>query len=77
MTREEHLCHALNCAIPVPPRMFMCLKHWRMVPRDQQKAIWREYVPGQERRKDPTGAYLEAAAEARRTVARLEDSPRG
>lgn len=50
----------------------MCLKHWRMVPRDQQKAIWAAYRNGQERRKDPSRAYLDAAKAAIKWVADSE-----
>ena len=68
----EHLCHAEGCTTPVPPRMLMCRRHWRMVPRALQAAVWAEYVPGQERRKDPTESYLDAAHEAIRAVAAKE-----
>lgn len=68
----EHLCHAEGCGTAVPPRMLMCRRHWRMVPRALQDAVWAEYVPGQERRKDPTESYLDAAHEAIRAVAAKE-----
>ena len=60
----SHLYHACGCELTVPPRMLMCRKHWRMVPRDLQRSVWRHYVPGQERRKDPAQEYLEAAQAA-------------
>jgi hypothetical protein len=44
--------------------MFACLAHWRKLPREHQQAIWREYRPGQEIRKDPTPAYLLVQARA-------------
>jgi hypothetical protein len=56
-----HLCHAKGCKTPVPPRLLMCGKHWRLVPRPLQQAVWRHYRPGQEVDKEPTGAYLDAA----------------
>jgi hypothetical protein len=68
----EHTCHAMRCETKVPPRMFMCLRHWRMVPRAMQANIWAQYVPGQERRKDPTDAYLRATREAIDYVAQCE-----
>jgi len=43
-----------------------------MVPRDLRAAVWAEYVPGQEIRKDPTREYLEAANAAVRAVAAKE-----
>lgn len=67
-----HTCHARACEVVVPPRLFMCVRHWRMVPRELQTAIWAAYVPGQERRKDPSLEYLEIAMEAVRAVAELE-----
>ncbi len=68
----RHTCHARNCEASVPPKMLMCLKHWRMVPRDLQKAVWREYVPGQEIRKDPTPEYMAVQAAAVDAVAAKE-----
>jgi hypothetical protein len=44
--------------------MFMCRRHWMMLPKVFKDAIWANYTPGQERRKDPTPAYLEAAKAA-------------
>lgn len=67
-----HLCHALECPVSVPPRMFMCSAHWRLVPKIMQNAIWAAYVPGQERRKDPTSEYIDAAMRAVDYVWQLE-----
>lgn len=69
---NEHLCHASGCPMAVPPRMLMCLKHWRMVPKRLRDAVWEHYVPGQERRGMPTSEYLEAARAAVQYVAELE-----
>ncbi len=66
---SAHLCHAKGCAREVPPARLMCKPHWWMVPQELRIAVRREYVPGQERRKDPTVAYLEAAAAAIEAVA--------
>lgn len=54
----KHLCHALECNIEVPPKMLMCLKHWRMVPRAVQSAVWEHFRPGQEVDKRPSDEYL-------------------
>lgn len=67
-----HTCHARDCTKSVPPKMLMCLKHWRMVPRLEQAAVWATYVPGQEITKDPTNAYLIAAKDAINVVAEKE-----
>lgn len=72
---RHHDCHALNCDTAVPPRMHMCARHWRMVPRKLQRALWAAYVPGQERRMDPTADYLNAAANCVRSVAEQEGQP--
>lgn len=68
----KHRCHAIACKQCVPPRMFMCLKHWRMVPRDLQKEVWRNYTPGQEITKSPTAEYLLIAKQAVEHVAIIE-----
>lgn len=60
----SHTCHAKGCNKEVPPKMFMCMRHWHMLPQDKQRAIWREYQEGQEVRKDPTAKYLEVATDA-------------
>ena len=67
-----HVCHANKCQTQVPPKMFMCKKHWFMVPQKLRDAIWREYRPGQEIRKDPSGAYLDVAHAAIVAVAEQE-----
>lgn len=72
MSEVKHTCHARGCAKEVPPKLLMCIRHWRMVPRDLQKAVWREYRPGQERTKTPTTAYLEVAFQAIEAVAKAE-----
>lgn len=56
--RRPHYCHAHGCIIEVAPKMFMCRKHWYMVPRKLRDAIWAEYKTGQERTKTPTLRYL-------------------
>lgn len=57
---SAHHCHAIGCRTPVPPRMHMCLKHWRMLPKTLRDEIWRTYRRGQERDKRPSADYLEA-----------------
>jgi hypothetical protein len=67
-----HLCHAEGCSTPVPPKMLMCLPHWRMVPKPLKDAVWDAYIPGQEIRKDPTAKYLDVAQSAIDSVADKE-----
>jgi hypothetical protein len=69
---SEHTCHAKDCGVEVPPKMLMCARHWRMVPKELQQAVWREYRPGQEITKTPSAMYLQVAKEAIEAVARAE-----
>lgn len=64
-----HLCHAKNCTIAVPPRLLMCIRHWRMVPLDIQRLVWKHYRPGQEIDKRPTREYLAVMQQAIDAVA--------
>jgi hypothetical protein len=57
-TRRLHTCHARDCDQRVPPKMFMCKRHWYMLPKRMRDAVWDAYVPGQEQRMDPTDEYL-------------------
>ena len=54
----SHKCHADGCSKEIPPKLLMCLPHWRMVPRNIQNQIWQHYRPGQELDKRPSKAYL-------------------
>ncbi len=64
LVNAPHTCHAKHCNTAVPPKMFMCRRHWYMVPKAMRDEIWAAYVPGQERRKDPTGAYMDVTRRA-------------
>lgn len=68
----SHLCHAVACERPCPPALLMCAAHWRLVPVELQREVWRTYRPGQERDKSPSRAYLLALKQAVNEVARLE-----
>jgi hypothetical protein len=54
----RHTCHAHGCEVVVPPKMFMCRRHWFGLPRNVRAAILNEYTPGQERTKTPSLRYL-------------------
>jgi hypothetical protein len=56
--------------------MFMCRRHWFALPKAMRDAIWAAYVPGQERRKDPSPEYLDAAHEAIEWLAEQEEQRR-
>jgi hypothetical protein len=68
----EHTCHAKGCQVRTKPKMLMCLRHWRMVPRAIQAEVWDAYVPGQEISKTPTREYLAVARKAIDHVAQME-----
>lgn len=63
--RVKHLCHFPGCRRAVPPRLWGCLPHWRLLPDEIKHRITRAYVKGQEIRKDPSAEYVAAAQEAR------------
>lgn len=67
---REHSCHAYGCDTTVPPKMFMCLRHWRMLPKAMQREVWGAYRPGQEIDKQPSALYL---AVTRRAIAFIAD----
>jgi len=56
----------------VAPSLLMCPRHWRMVPRPLQQAVWASYRPGQERDKSPSRLYLFHAKAAIDAVAAKE-----
>jgi hypothetical protein len=53
-----HKCHAIDCEVQIAPKLLMCLKHWKMLPKKTQISIWNEYRPGQEVDKKPSFKYL-------------------
>lgn len=61
---RQHTCHAMGCDEHVPPAMFMCRRHWFMVPKDMRNEIWRTYRPGQESTYRPSAAYIAASTTA-------------
>jgi hypothetical protein len=67
-----HYCHARRCQVVVEPRLLMCPRHWRMVPRPLQAAVWQHYRAGQERDKLPSDAYRAAALAAVAAVEAIE-----
>jgi hypothetical protein len=53
-----HTCHAHGCEVRVPPKMFMCKRHWFSLRKPMRDAIWREYRPGQEDDKRASTRYM-------------------
>ena len=58
---RNHECHWPGCDKQVPPAMWGCKPHWFKLPKSLRDAIWAAYVPGQERRMDPSDEYLRVA----------------
>lgn len=69
---SSHTCHATDCTTPVPPVMFMCKRHWFMLPQAMRNAIYSHYRPGQCDDWHITHAYAEAARNAVRYIAAKE-----
>ena len=67
-----HTCHAKFCRTVCAPEMFMCSKHWRMVPRRLQQYVCNTYRMQQFVQGPTSRAWLEASANAVRAVAVLE-----
>lgn len=67
-----HTCHATGCTKAIPPEMFMCKKHWFMLPKRIRDRIWQTYRPGQCDDWQITSEYAEAAKEGVRFVASAE-----
>jgi hypothetical protein len=68
----NHRCHARGCAVNVRPELLMCRKHWFMVPRKIQRAVWASYRPGQCDDMDASESWHEAADAAIGFVAASE-----
>jgi hypothetical protein len=59
--------------VPVAPRYLACPKHWGMVPRWLQSALWSVYVAGQERdHSKVTVVYVAVQIRCRIAVAEKE-----
>lgn len=70
----SHHCHAEGCTARVPPRMFACRRHWRMVPPQLQRDLWNVYREGQEKDKQITTAYLLVQLRCRYQIALVENN---
>jgi hypothetical protein len=71
----NHTCHAKGCRTSCKPEYLMCGYHWRLVPADIQRAVYRAYVPGQCNLDPPPSPEWHAAADAAiEAVADIEES---
>lgn len=70
---RRHKCHAHGCERDVAPKFLMCRRHWGMVPKPMQDAVWQSYQPGQELGlHEPSNAYVFAVGAALKAVADAE-----
>lgn len=65
---SAHICHARGCKTPVKPELLMCFKHWKMVPRNLQRNVWKHYRRGQCDDKNPSLEWHAAADAAIKAV---------
>lgn len=68
----SHHCHATGCETSVSPEMFMCKKHWYLLPKSLRDAVWTTYRPGQCDDWRISQEYANAAKNAVGFVATLE-----
>lgn len=65
---RRHECHWPGCTEQVPPAKWGCRKHWFKLPKRLRDKVWAAYVPGQERRMDPSEEYLAVAHEVQEWI---------
>lgn len=68
-----HTCHAAGCGKHVTPQMLMCKRHWFTVPPDIRKKVLQAYREGQCDDWTIMHAYAEAARDAVKAVAVIEN----
>lgn len=73
-TRKHH-CHWPGCDKQVPPAMWGCLKHWRMLPKRLRDAIWNAFRPGQEKNVTPSREYVKVAREVQNWIKENHPEP--
>lgn len=56
-----HRCRVPGCRETIPLDMLMCRAHWRLVPKDRQRAVWRTW---RARQRAQAPSVIEAAARA-------------
>lgn len=69
---SDHHCHAMGCNVSTRPEMFMCKRHWFMLPKLNRDQIWATYRPGQCDDRRPSQQYCDAAKSALTVLAKKE-----
>jgi hypothetical protein len=72
-----HHCHARGCETRTKPELLMCYKHWKMVSKATQRAVWQHYRPGQCDDMKFSDAWYNAAQTAIAEVYRKEQGDVG
>jgi hypothetical protein len=66
-------CTANHCALTIQPGRLMCIRHWSMLPRDIQRAVWEAHHDHSSRgARLASFEYLSACADAVEFIARSE-----
>jgi hypothetical protein len=68
----SHICRAKGCSVIVGYQFLMCSRHWRMVPKTQQKRVWHEWSRVCSNSGELHPQYLAAVADAISAVAEAE-----
>ena len=68
----EHRCHAYGCETPCKPELFMCARHWKMVPGLLKAGIYATYRSGQCVDKRPSKAWIKNTMLALKAVKEKE-----
>ena len=71
----SHHCHAINCKVKTKPELFMCLEHWKRVPKILRDRIKATYRQGQCVDMRPSRDWMVATMEARRIIKEMEKQP--
>ena len=68
----SHTCHATGCTAHIPPKMFLCRRHWYTLPKLLRDRIWAAYRPGQCDDWRISQEYANAARDAVKFIAQYE-----
>lgn len=62
---DVHECFVPSCHAEIPVSFLMCFKHWKQVPKELQRAVWRHYRDGQQFDSEKISRdYVDAATKA-------------
>lgn len=72
---RTHHCHALRCTVKTSARIFMCRKHWMMVPINEQQKLLEHFQQDQPYTMNVSRAWLLQSMRCKLIVAEQEDIP--